>query len=76
MNKVVLQGSVFGPIKCAVQIDTFGRDCLSDGEGMGIYQYKKVIDTPALSMIDDILGISEPGIKSIELNSIISAKIE
>ena len=27
LNKIVMQGSVFGPIKCSIQIDTHGRDC-------------------------------------------------
>jgi hypothetical protein len=39
LKKSVLQGSVFGPIKCSVQIDTHGRDCLSSGDG--VYSYKK-----------------------------------
>ena len=28
LERIVLQGSVFGPIKCSVQMDTLGRDAL------------------------------------------------
>ena len=69
LNKTVLQGSVFAPIKCAIQMDTLGRDCLTNGDG--IYKYKNTIDVPALAMIDDILGVSKCSDDSIELNSII-----
>jgi hypothetical protein len=74
LKKSVLQGSVFGPIKCSVQMDTLGRDCLQTGDG--IYSYKNIIDVPPLAMIDDVLGISKCGEKSIELNSIVNVKIE
>ena len=31
-GETVLQDSVFGPIKCCVQIDKLGRDCLAEGK--------------------------------------------
>ena len=74
LERIVLQGSVFGPIKCAVQMDTLGREALQTG--VGIYKYKGIIDVPALAMIDDILGMASCGDQSIELNSIINAKVE
>ena len=55
-------------------MDTLGRDCLQTGDG--IYSYKNIIDVPPLAMIDDVLGISKCGEKSIELNSIVNVKIE
>ena len=73
LNRVVLQGSVFGPIKCSVQMDTLGRDCLKSGNG--IYKYKNVVDCPALAMIDDVMGMAHCGDRSIELNAIINAKM-
>jgi hypothetical protein len=74
LKKNVLQDSVFGPIKCSVQIDTLGRDCLTSGDG--VYSYKNIIDVPPLAMIDDVLGIAKCSDESIELNSIINDKIE
>ena len=74
LERLVLQGSVFGPIKCSVQMDTLGREALQTGEGL--FKYKGVVDIPALAMIDDVFGMSSCGDKSIELNAIINAKME
>ena len=74
LSRIVLQGSVLGPIKCSVQMDTIGRESLRTG--IGIYKYKDTVDIPSLAMIDDIMAISTCGDDSIELNAIINAKIE
>ena len=68
-----MQGSVFGPIKCSIQMDTLGRDCLANGDG--IYRYKDIIDVPALAMINDVLAVATCNDESIELNSIINVKV-
>ena len=69
-----MQGTVFAPIKCSVQIDTLGRDCLINGDGL--YEYKEMVDVPALSMIDDLIGVTTCSDKAVELNAIINVKIE
>ena len=74
LNKIVMQGTVFAPIKCSIQIDTLGRDCLANGDG--IYEYKNVVDVPGLSMVDDLIGVSTCSDEAIKLNSIINVKIE
>ena len=74
LNRIVLQGSVFGPLKFSVQVDTLGRDCLS--RDVGLYHYKNLISIPPLAMIDDILGITNCNDEAIELNSIINVKVE
>ena len=74
LKKSVMQGTVFGPIKCSVQIDTLGRECLTSGDG--IYSYKGVVDIPPLAMIDDLLGVATCSDDSVALNSIINVKIE
>ena len=74
LNRIVLQGSVFGPIKCSVQMDTLGRDSLKTG--LGIFKYKNSVDVPALAMIDDVMGMAICGDQSIELNAIINSKME
>ena len=74
LQRVVLQGSVFGPLKCSVQVDTLGRDCLS--RDVGLYLYKDAIAVPPLAMIDDILGVTRCNEEAIELNSIVNVKIE
>ena len=74
LNRIVLQGSVFGPNKCSEQMDTLGRDILRTG--MGIFKYKNSVDIPALAMIDDVMGMAVCGDQSIELNAIINSKME
>ena len=74
LARIVLQGSVFGPIKCAVQMDTLGRQSLQTG--CGIFRYKDTIDVPALAMIDDVMGMALCGDDSIELNALINSKME
>ena len=74
LERIVLQGSVFGPIKCSVQMDTLGRKSLQTG--VGVYKYRGAVHVPALAMIDDILGMASCGDDSIELNSLINSKIE
>ena len=74
LEKVILQGSVFGPIKCSVQMDTLGRECLK--KGFGIYKFRNTIDVPGLAMIDDVMGLATCGDQSLELNAIINSKME
>ena len=74
LKQSVMQGTVFAPIKCSVQIDTLGKDCFANGDGL--YEYKNIVDIPTLSMIDDLIGVTSCSDEAIKLNSIINAKIE
>ena len=38
LEKLVLQGSVLGPIKCSVQIATLGRESLIQNSGLYLYK--------------------------------------
>ena len=38
LQKIVMQGSVFGPIKSTIQIDTLGRDCQNQNQGKFLYK--------------------------------------
>ena len=69
---IVMQGDVFGPLQCSVQVDTFGKECLE--EQKYLYPYKGLVGVPPLGMVDDILCVSECGINSVILNSYIRAK--
>jgi hypothetical protein len=68
-----MQGSVFGPIKSTIQIDTLGRDCQKYNQWM--FKYKNVLSIVPLALIDDCLGISRCGTDAVELNAILNAKI-
>ena len=72
INKIVLQGEVFGPLQCSVQVDTFGKECVQ--ENKFLYTYKEKVKVPALSMVDDLACVAESGLDSVELNSFINTK--
>ena len=55
-------------------MDTIGKESLRTG--LGIYKYKNTVDIPSLAMIDNVIGMSACGDDSLQLNSIINAKIE
>ena len=38
VEKIVLQGEVFGPLECSVSVDSFGKECLTNEKLL--YQYK------------------------------------
>ena len=74
LAQLVLQGSVFGPIKCCVQIDTIGRDCLAQDKGL--YKYKDIVSIPPLALIDDVVSVNKCSADAIEANAIVNMKIE
>ena len=67
IEKIVLQGDVFGPIECSVWVDTSGKECI-------LYMYKDEVGIPPLAMIDDLISVSECGIESVKTNSFLNAK--
>ena len=71
--KKVTQGGPLGPTICGVHIDKTGKEMIQRKEFC--YKYKD-IEIPALSMIDDLLAISECGCKSVETNAYINAQFE
>ena len=72
-KNIEMQGTVITSIKCSIQIDTLGKECLATGEGL--YKYKECLPVPPLGMVDDVLGIAKCGTDSIKLNAIIESKM-
>jgi hypothetical protein len=52
---------------CRKQVDMFGKECLEDRKYT--YSYKEEVEIPLLSMVDDVLCISECGFKTAMVNS-------
>ena len=69
-----MQGPVPAPLKCSVQLDSLGKECLETGEG--VYKYKDCINIPPLLMIDDAIAVSECGPDSIKVNALIQSKVK
>ena len=74
LKELEMQGTVLSNIKCSVQIDSLGKDCIT--ENLGLYMYKDCINIPPLSMVDDVVTVSNCGTDSIKVNAIVQAKIE
>ena len=74
MKEIEMQGTVPAPLKCSVQLDTLGKECLQTGEGL--YKYKGCLNIPHLLMIDDAIAVSECGPESVKVNAIIQSKVD
>ena len=74
LEKIIIQGGVFSPIKCTVQIDTLGRDCMKYNECL--YKYKNAVNVPPLALIDDVVAVTKSGIDTIQMNAKINMKME
>ena len=72
IQKVVLQGDVFGSLLCSNQVDMFGKECLE--ENKYLYKYKGVLDIPPLGMVDDLLCVSVCGHQTSMMNAFINHK--
>ena len=72
----VLQGSVWGSLKCTTLMDQINKTALSDKTLQ--YQYKGDPNIPIgiLGMVDDTLGVSECGNPAIRKNAVLNSFIE
>ena len=74
-NNIEMQGTVLAGLKCAISIDTIGKEALENEHDI-LYDYKKCVKIPPLSFIDDIITVSKCGDKSVQTNAVIQSKIE
>ena len=59
ISNSIIQGDVFGTILCSKQVDSFVKECLENHKYT--YIYKNEVEIPPLSMVDDVICISECG---------------
>ena len=77
MNRIVIQGSKFGPISCACEVDKLGKSSYKNGKPL--FSYKNTVQVPPLGMIDDIVAATEcesDTFDSITTNAVINKFIE
>ena len=67
----VLQGDTFGSLLASVQVDTIAKEVEKAGIG---YQYKNELAVNILGLVDDLIGISETGVKAQIMNAILNIK--
>ena len=73
MTEIEMQGTVPAPIKCSVQLDSLGKECLQNGEGL--YKYKECLNIPPLLMLDDAIAVSDCGPETVKMNALIQNKV-
>ena len=72
ITNAIIQGDVFGPMFCGIQVDEIGKECIEAEKYT--YKYKGEVVIPPLSMLDDLLCISECGHKTAMAHSYIRFK--
>ena len=72
IHRAVIQGDVFSSFLCSKQVETFAKECLESNKYL--YKYKDDVPIPPLSMVDDILCVSECGYQTALLNSYLKCK--
>ena len=54
-----------------MQVDSIGKECMEEGHS---YLYKEILPVGFLGLVDDIIGVTEAGIKAQEMNAFINIK--
>ena len=55
IERVIMQGEVYGPLCCSVKVDTFGKECLQKYKFLCMY--KDTVGIPPPSMVEDLVVI-------------------
>ena len=67
INSSIIQGDVFGPMFCGKHLDGIGKDSIEYSKYT--YKYKGIVEIPPLIMLDDLITVSECGIKTTMVNT-------
>ena len=70
LSKIVMQGTVWGSIKCTTQQDKLGKAAYKNKEP--IYLYKQTVEVPPIGYVDDVLTVSRCGNASVINNTIVN----
>ena len=76
VKKVVMQGSVWGGLKCTSQMDKLNKIMKSDDSLQYKYRDDPNIGVGVLGFVDDTLGLSECGNTAVVKNAVINSFIE
>ena len=76
IKDIVMQGSVWGSLKCTNNMDKLNKMSLADESLQYKYKGDPNIPIGVLGFVDDTLGVSECGSSAIKKNSLINSFIE
>ena len=65
----VIQGDTWGSILASVQVDSIGKEFVAAG-----HTYLDILPVGFLRLVDDILGVTEAGMKAQQMNAFINLK--
>ena len=68
----LMQGEVMAPLISSNFVDKFGKECKEKKDHL--YLFKDKVEVPPLSLVDDLLLISECGHKTTKMNSFINSR--
>ena len=74
LERIEMQGTVPAPLKASVQLDTLGKECIENVEGL--FKYKDCVNITPLIFIDDVLSVSNCGNEAVKTNAIIHSKVD
>jgi hypothetical protein len=74
IEKIIMQGSVWGSICCVVLMDNLAKHVYKNKELL--YYYKGVVGCPPLQMVDDVLGLQNCLSQSKQLNTVVNTFME
>ena len=66
IQNCLLQGDKWGSILASNQVDTIGKECVSE---VYTYLYKEILPIGFLGLVDDVIGITEAGLDTQKLNA-------
>ena len=77
MKNIEMQGTVLAGLKCSFSIDNIGKEFLDNTQNTHdiSFRYKNCVTLPPLSLIDDIICVSNCSSESVIMNAIVESKL-
>ena len=74
MSNIVMQGTVWGSLFCTATMDKLGKMKYSNKEML--YNYKGIVEVPALEMVDDVVDVQKCGVDALQSNAVVNSFME
>ena len=73
LTNKIMQGDTWASSLASAQVGKFGKEMLEE-EPSFTYKYMGEVPVPLLGMVDDLIGVSEAGFKTNQLNAFVNVK--
>ena len=73
LTQRIMQGDTWAPSMASAQVDSFGKEMLEEKPKF-MYKYMEEVSIPLLGMVDDLIGITNAGYKTNQLNAFVNVK--